>query len=41
MTGSASVGETFALAGGLLLSLGYAAAFALAGRIVLMRTDLA
>jgi ABC-2 type transport system permease protein len=39
VTGSASVGETFALGGGLLLSLGYAVAFALAGRIVLLRRD--
>jgi ABC-2 type transport system permease protein len=41
VTGSASVGETFALGGGLLLSLAYAAAFALAGRTVLLARDLA
>lgn len=41
VTGSASIGETFGVAGGLLLSLGYAAAFALVGRWMLLRKDLA
>jgi ABC-2 type transport system permease protein len=37
VTGSASVGETFALAGGLVLSLGYAVGFALVGRIAVLQ----
>jgi hypothetical protein len=41
VTGSASVGETFGITGGLVLSLGYAAAFALVGRWMLLRKDLA
>jgi ABC-2 type transport system permease protein len=41
VTGSASVADTFALGGGLLLTLGYAAAFAVAGRFALLRRDLA
>ena len=40
-TGSSSVGETFGLGGGLLLSLAYAVAFAVAGRAVLVRRELA
>jgi hypothetical protein len=39
VTGSAGADETFDLGGGLLLSLAYAAAFALAGRTVLGRKD--
>lgn len=41
VTGSSSVGETFGLGGGLLLSLAYAAGFAVAGRAVLLRRELA
>jgi hypothetical protein len=41
VTGSASVGETFALGGGLLLALAYAAAFAVAGRASLLQRELA
>jgi ABC-2 type transport system permease protein len=41
VTGSASVADTFALGGGLLLTLGYAAAFAVAGRFALLQRDLA
>jgi hypothetical protein len=40
-TGSSSVGETFGLGGGLLLSLAYAAGFAVAGRAMLLRRELA
>ncbi|HEX8205352.1 MAG TPA: hypothetical protein VF587_04770, partial [Solirubrobacteraceae bacterium] len=40
-TGSASIGDTLGVAGGLLLSLAYAVAFALVGRRLLLRKDLA
>jgi ABC-type transport system involved in multi-copper enzyme maturation permease subunit len=41
VTGSSTAGETFGLGGGLLLSLAYAVGFALAGRAVLLRRELA
>jgi hypothetical protein len=40
-TGSSSIGETLGVGGGLLLSLAYAVAFAVAGRAVLLRRELA
>ncbi len=40
-TGSSAIGETFGLGGGLLLSLAYGAGFAVAGRAVLLRRELA